>query len=385
MKKSLRKLIPTFVMLVITAALIGTSTFAWFSMNNKVTVSGMSVQTKVSSNIQIAAFDASDGTYKGNQENLYMNSLSQTRAGTLEPVSTTNAVDFFYHATNEHVLGNGNVDNTTFVAYNEDTALDNGTAAKDNYDNEFVANYGISGEITTSNVVYGYIDYEFFLKANSTADNQVLKMTQCNLRYNGGAVVEEKAFRVAVFSADSAKETGTTDLGTLKTILTPDSAANYTSGKAWTSISARGDVTYNTAAVIDADIDAGAIKYYKIVVRLWLEGDDDTCNNTTFSTKTGNWTLDLGFELAANSTNAVVNVGTYGATATGATATAVATGMGACTYKWFDSSDTDLSTTTATYTLTGSAGDSKNVYCKVTNANGDEFTTNTVTVTVPTP
>lgn len=43
MKKSLRKLIPTFVMLIITAALIGTSTFAWFSMNTTVTATGMNI------------------------------------------------------------------------------------------------------------------------------------------------------------------------------------------------------------------------------------------------------------------------------------------------------------------------------------------------------
>ena len=46
MKKSFRKLIPTFVMLVITAALVGTSTFAWFSMNRTVSVDGMQVDIK---------------------------------------------------------------------------------------------------------------------------------------------------------------------------------------------------------------------------------------------------------------------------------------------------------------------------------------------------
>ena len=378
MKRSLRKLIPTFVMLVITAALLGTSTFAWFSMNTKVTVTGMSVQTKVSSNIQIAAYDAGDAN-KGNNEASYMNSLSQTRTGTLEPVSTTNAEDFFYHATNEHVLGSGNVDDTTWIAYSEGETLPNTNAGKTDYDEDFQTNYGVNDAITTSNVIYGYLDYEFFLKANSTADNQVLKMTQCNLLYNNGAL-DETAYRVAVFAADSAKETGTTALGTLKTILTPYGAANFDPGEAVSAADDKDTVTYNTAAVIDNDIDAGDVNYYKIVVRLWLEGEDTTCNNSTFSTLTANWTLALGFELAANSTNAVTNIGTYGAKNNAYNIAAVtASGITPTAYQWYNNEgDAAIEgATSATYTEATSA---KTVYCKITTAVG-EFKTNTVNVT----
>ena len=165
MKKTLRKILPAIAMLVISAALLGTSTFAWFSMNNKVTVSGMTVTTKVSSNIQIA---------ETNAEANYKNYLEQTRTGKLEPVSTTNAEDFFYHATNAHVLGSGDVDDTTWIAYNESTSLENTPAAKTNKDQTFNDTYGWTGA-DTSNVVYGYIDYTFFHKATSTADNQVRK------------------------------------------------------------------------------------------------------------------------------------------------------------------------------------------------------------------
>ena len=39
----MKKLIPAICMLLISACMFGTSTFAWFSMNNTVTVSGMEV------------------------------------------------------------------------------------------------------------------------------------------------------------------------------------------------------------------------------------------------------------------------------------------------------------------------------------------------------
>lgn len=44
--KKFKKLIPAFCMLLISAVLMGTSTYAWFSMNTKVTASGMQVNAK---------------------------------------------------------------------------------------------------------------------------------------------------------------------------------------------------------------------------------------------------------------------------------------------------------------------------------------------------
>lgn len=46
MKKALRKLIPTLVMVLIAASMVGTSTYAWFSMNTTVSVTGMQVEVK---------------------------------------------------------------------------------------------------------------------------------------------------------------------------------------------------------------------------------------------------------------------------------------------------------------------------------------------------
>lgn len=44
--KKFRKLIPAFCMLLVSAMLVGTSTFAWFSMNNKVAATGMQISAK---------------------------------------------------------------------------------------------------------------------------------------------------------------------------------------------------------------------------------------------------------------------------------------------------------------------------------------------------
>ena len=42
----MKKLIPALCMLLIAAAMLGTSTYAWFSMNTTVTATGMQVKAK---------------------------------------------------------------------------------------------------------------------------------------------------------------------------------------------------------------------------------------------------------------------------------------------------------------------------------------------------
>lgn len=59
--KKMRKLIPAFCMLLLSAVMLSTSTFAWFSMNTTVTATGMQVTAQASSSIAISA----DGTNFG--------------------------------------------------------------------------------------------------------------------------------------------------------------------------------------------------------------------------------------------------------------------------------------------------------------------------------
>ena len=45
--KKFKKLIPAFCAMLVSAAMLGTSTYAWFSVNKKVEANGMSVTAKV--------------------------------------------------------------------------------------------------------------------------------------------------------------------------------------------------------------------------------------------------------------------------------------------------------------------------------------------------
>ncbi len=61
--KKFKKLIPALCMLLVSAVMLGTTTFAWFSMNNKVTATGMTVNAKANTLYAVIAEagDLSDG------------------------------------------------------------------------------------------------------------------------------------------------------------------------------------------------------------------------------------------------------------------------------------------------------------------------------------
>lgn len=61
--KNTRKLIPAVVMLLISAVLMSTASFAWFSMNKEVTATGMSVTATTPASLEIATDPASDWSY----------------------------------------------------------------------------------------------------------------------------------------------------------------------------------------------------------------------------------------------------------------------------------------------------------------------------------
>lgn len=52
--KKMRKLVPAFAMLMVAAIMMSTASFAWFTMNESVTATGMTVQAKASGNLLIS-------------------------------------------------------------------------------------------------------------------------------------------------------------------------------------------------------------------------------------------------------------------------------------------------------------------------------------------
>ena len=204
MKKNTVKILMAALSLLMALGIATGSTFAWFSLNNRVTVTGMTVSTKVGDNLQIAT-DTLGSTAKA-AESAFVNSLDQTVEGLLEPVSTINGTSFFY-TPSSNVKADGDAIAETYVAY----------AAGDTFD----TNYGVNETADTPDAL-GYVDYVFQLKATNTdtTNPAEIRLTKVNLLYNAAQATgaQLNAFRVAVFSQDITSD-APSGVGTLVTIL----------------------------------------------------------------------------------------------------------------------------------------------------------------------
>jgi hypothetical protein len=299
-----KKLLPAAGMLALSASMLATSTYAWFTMNKEVTVTGMEMRTKVSENLLISADTLTSTAIKA--DDTFNNSLVQLVDGLIEPVSTVDGKNFFYTA-GTNVQGNGAVLNKNWATY-ADTAA--GKAA-------FANEYALSGDDASAAV--GYVDYVYQLKAINGATASEIRLKDLTLTYGGAAANGQKATRVAVFAENLGSKTGassstTNPAGNMgasvvkQAIYTPSGATNFSVAEgssdsvadAVSAENARADVTYNEAFTLD--VGTNVTQYYKIVVRVWLEGEDNTCNNTTFMDLTDKWSLDMAWELTADST-----------------------------------------------------------------------------------
>ncbi len=161
-------------------------------------------------------------------------------------------------------------------------------------------------------------------------------MTGLNLVYGGVDAEAIKAFRTAVFVVDAGTTTqmdsiSPIDKTAVKGAFAPD-GYEYMNGGAVgdethgnISFDFGGNTSLNTAgaAVIDDAIGAGETKYYKVVIRMWIEGTDKKCTNSTFANLTDAWNLDVAITLQDDTTGAVEKLN--------ATSTAAKTDLSAAT------------------------------------------------------
>ena len=307
MKKNKRKLLSAIGMLTVSATMLVTSTFAWFTMNKRAKVENLSLKATVSSNLLISSDNSSDATYD--------KELKKNISALLAPSSTVNGTDYFYtlDAAADGHKAKGPNDEYPFLRYTETKSLDvlDTYAEKDKYDPVFNLNYGVSTanpqEASEYKTAYGYVDYVMYLKATSTEENQKIVMNKCNLLYKGD-VLEDKAWRAAVFVQETSAKTQPTSLGTLVSIIAPAEAKNHNVGLAADSMSSIGTVQKESKEVIiDNAITSGNSKYYKVVVRVWIEGEDTTCTTEIYGNKTDKYTLDLEY-IIDKETNGVTTI-----------------------------------------------------------------------------
>jgi hypothetical protein len=285
----MKRIAASATMLAVSAAMLGTSTYAWFTMNKEVTVTGMEVHTAVGSNLLIAQ-TTSNATAKV-ADSQFKTSDVNVMTGLLEPVSTITGADgSFFYINTKNVAGNGAPLATSYLAYDQ-------TAFRSMY---------------SQSEAVGYIDYAFELKANNTSGTtQYINVTDIDLTYGGTDTASLPAYRVAFFveglGTAHNNPDGQVPEGDQVTVLKSSTSAYFDTtggGQAVKTAGARDAVTNLGTAATLATITADGTYYYKVVARLWLEGEDTACTNSIFNTLDDNWALDMTIELQDSVANA---------------------------------------------------------------------------------
>ena len=341
MKKT-KIIVPALGIIAFATAASITGTVAWFTANNAVSVTGMQFKTQVGNNLLIA----DNQTGVSFTDSVFGTSLTQTRKAKLEPVSSIDGVGFYYTTV---ANDNGSAKTASpFYAYSEGASLADTDADKTANDASFNSRYGVASPTTgwAGTVLYGYVDYTFYLKASLASQHDRIIMNECTMKYNNAALgASDKAWRIGVFAAAATASTtdGVTTVtpyttamaaGNNKTILSPSGADYFTkvggtsdtvvNAVSGVSATARGDgyapeyddvINLNEKAIIyEASADGETNKVFKVVVRLWLEGEDTKCYVDNYKTLSADYTLSLSFvtelnTVAAGSSAGVSNIG----------------------------------------------------------------------------
>ena len=137
-----KKLIPALCMLLISAVLMGTSTYAWFSMNTTVTASNMQVTAKSNARYLLIGTDKKIATDKSgvtnshafaNNENSYYPIAYQETASTVKDVLGTGSDDTVVPAKSWYTANNGNSNNAIDDKKNFKLITDAETAINSSY------------------------------------------------------------------------------------------------------------------------------------------------------------------------------------------------------------------------------------------------------------
>lgn len=103
-----KKVISAAGMLAVSASMLATSTYAWFSMNTSVTATGMQMKAKAEGGIVIAPYTVSSNTFQAPAETAFASTAAAVQSaisdsGGLYPTSTDTSIANWFHATASQV------------------------------------------------------------------------------------------------------------------------------------------------------------------------------------------------------------------------------------------------------------------------------------------
>ncbi len=333
--KGLKKLIPAAGMLMLSAAMLGTSTFAWFTMNKEVSVTGMELKAHSEEGLLINEVKlATSNTWDDKAQ------AAATATGfELRPASTSDLATW-WHANSklsadeagvENTSGTVVVDSSTGAIYtdisnindyvdigDENTAVTgiNGQATGNTKAETHVyytdASYGTSGSYQNGEGYY--VRYTYYLKSSGQAALSVSALqaqVKATLKAGGTEAALDNSLRVGIKYGSTGmkifapvKNTVASPNGTATT--GPDTSygvTNVVTGANSDTVtpvvaSATGQYTAYTAINTAREtIPSVTTDGDPVYVYVWFEGEDTNCMSDNLTATLNAYDIDINFKV----------------------------------------------------------------------------------------
>lgn len=330
-----KRIIPAAAMFALSSVMLSTSTYAWFTMNKEVEMTGLNMSATAGDGMEIslACVNASnaisspsapnkhpsdDTDEKGWKSSVIVGHYYET-IGKLRPASTVDGENLFdaTDASNGGEVAN----NFTTITLGDDTMAN--ITMKPTLD-ESVSDAAIASADSNDAVGY-YVDIPVYLRTNRKAsDGNTEGDIYCKMKIqkraedgtlSGSSDDLYKAVRVAFIPSAEAASSSKTIFGVNKEY--------YHDGQAVNGAATRGAVTVetDTNGVVDTDtfpVGDGIASGLKIpfatgsdqyghldfTVRVWVEGESKYCSDATSGQS---WNIDLAFSLDKFATDTSIN------------------------------------------------------------------------------
>lgn len=287
-----RKLIPAVGMLVASAMMLSSSTYAWFTMSDSVTVDGMNINATSEGGIVVSngvtkESDAQDAALKW----ATVASAVHTSGANLLPTSTQNATNWYYNISDNVNDAKAHQSSYTSLTLEPDT---NGIG-KDTTANTSLGSYGF------------YLVNDFYIKSSTVAINdQVLTVKSLTVTPthagDTGSADLNKSLRVAVVLSDQKTNGAKTATYIYNPLSGDDSywVNNAESKFTVTTMPTDGTPTKSTLTIPDNTSTTTTAINAKIY--LYFEGEDKDCKSANITSDLDNLAVTVQFGLATPDT-----------------------------------------------------------------------------------
>ena len=307
-KSAKRKLIPAIAMLTCSAVMLSTATYAWFTMNKEVKVTGMEVKAHAEEGLLINEVKTADDA----------NWDEEAKAGdseylALRPASSADLATW-WHANslkfdNEAGYGTNGVDaektakigssdyysdiKPASVKTNTRTATAGSVAERAVYFND--ASFGATADELDAGEGY-YVMYKYYIKSSSPDGMSVDKdkfMVTANAVIKDGETATDldKALRVGVKIGDDKLIFAPTGGQTSYHVTKNTAGSSYDDVTAYNAETAIGSTgTLSIPKVTEAGME--------VDVYVWFEGEDKDCMSKNLNETLNDYKIDLKFRIA---------------------------------------------------------------------------------------